>query len=227
MAAVISSILKVLTSPAMTATANVASLANLGVGISIKYDTRKIKSTVGSISTNVHCLERDNEILMKHISELRNELAYNTAGMGVVPVISNGQEVKLREDLMQNAYQNAFQRGQQVGGFIAQAIKNPPQQPQPQSQAQTQPVQEQSQPPQQTKAVQNVVVHTPQQESQQPQQPQAVQVQQIDAEQLTAAVTASVMKQISPILNIITEQKEEPKEQKEQKEEQKAPNNKK
>ena len=206
MAAVISSILKVLTSPAMTATANVASLANLGVGISIKYDTRKIKSTVGSISTNVHCLERDNEILMKHISELRNELAYNTAGMGVVPVISNGQEVKLREDLMQNAYQNAFQRGQQVGGFIAQAIKNPPQQPQPQSQAQTQPVQEQSQ---------------------QPQQPQAVQVQQIDAEQLTAAVTASVMKQISPILNIITEQKEEPKEQKEQKEEQKAPNNKK
>lgn len=216
MAAVITSILKVLTSPAMTATANVASLANLGVGISIKHDTRKIKSTVGSISTNVHCLERDNEILMKHIGELRNELAYNTAGMGVVPVISNGQEVKLREDLMQNAYQNAFQRGQQVGGFIAQAIKNPPQ-----PQSQTQPVQEQPH------AVQNVVVNTPQQESQQPQQPQAVQVQQIDADQLTAAVTASVMKQISPILNIITEQKEEPKEQKEQKEEQKAPNNKK
>ena len=216
--AILGTVLKVLTSPAMTATANVASLANLGVGISIKHDTRKIKSTVGTISTNVHCLERDNEILMKHIGELRNELAYNTAGLGVVPVISNGQEIKLREDLIQNAYQNAFQRGQQVGGFIAQAIKNPPQQPQPQAQS-APPVQEQPQQPQQPQAVQNVVVNTPQQESQQPQQPQAVQVQQIDADQLTAAVTASVMKQLSPILKSITEQKQEPKE------EQKAPEN--
>lgn len=83
-----------LTSPVITGISNVASMANLGVGIATKVDTHDMKSDIRSMKSDIQTLGTDICALTADIADFRKESMWNIQNMGGNPVRVNGSTVQ-------------------------------------------------------------------------------------------------------------------------------------
>ena len=81
---------KFLSGPIVTGAANVATFANLGLGIATKVDTSQIKSTVGGIRSDLNAVDNHILALTENIDDFRQENRWNVALAGGRPVVISG-----------------------------------------------------------------------------------------------------------------------------------------
>lgn len=123
---VLTSIGTFLSGPIMTGMANVATFANLGVGIATKVDTKEIKTATSGIRSDIATLDKDILSLAGDISDMRQERYWSLALGGETPVSVTGGG---NPTLVQLAGITPTQQPQPV-----QQVVQPVQQPAPQPQ---------------------------------------------------------------------------------------------
>lgn len=80
-----------LSGPIMTGAANVATFANLGIGIATKVDTSNIKGQIGGVRSDLKVVSDDILALTCDMSDFRKESQWNVALSGNIPVnVTNG-----------------------------------------------------------------------------------------------------------------------------------------
>jgi len=128
---------KFLSGPIVTGAANVATFANLGLGIATKVDTSQIKSTVGGIRSDLNAVDNNILALTENIDDFRQENRWNVALAGGRPVVITGGS---QPQYAQLQVQQPQQVQQQVVESSAPVQYIPAQQFQPQAQAPVQTV---------------------------------------------------------------------------------------
>lgn len=128
---------KFLSGPIVTGAANVATFANLGLGIATKVDTSQIKSTVGGIRSDLNAVDNNILALTENIDDFRQENRWNVALAGGRPVVISGGG---QPQYAQLQVQQPQQVQQQVMENPAPVQYVPAQQFQPQAQAPVQTV---------------------------------------------------------------------------------------
>ena len=129
---------KFLSGPIVTGAANVATFANLGLGIATKVDTSQIKSTVGGIRSDLNAVDNNILALTENIDDFRQENRWNVALAGGRPVVITGGSQPQYAQLQVQQPQQVQQ--QQVVESPAPVQYIPAQQFQPQAQAPVQTV---------------------------------------------------------------------------------------
>lgn len=99
---------KFLSGPIVTGAANVATFANLGLGIATKVDTSQIKSTVGGIRSDLNAVDNNILALTENIDDFRQENRWNVALAGGRPVVISGggqpqyAQLQVQQQVMEN-----------------------------------------------------------------------------------------------------------------------------